>query len=140
MHPTWLAGGGNIDGDPVFGDADGPDKIAGTEDDNLRVQSGSPCIDAADNTAIATDTADLDNDGNTTERTPLDLGNDARFVDDPDSTDVGLADPPDYPNIADMGAYEYPGAGEAIPTTSTWGIVMMTLLLLSCATIVLSQH
>ena len=37
-------GGGNIDADPLFVDADGADDTAGTEDDNLRLQSGSPWI------------------------------------------------------------------------------------------------
>jgi len=32
-------------------------------DDNLRLSSGSPCIDAGDNTAVPADTADLDDDG-----------------------------------------------------------------------------
>jgi len=41
----WLYdGGGNIDTDPLFVDTDGPDNIAGTIDDDLSLQSGSPCI------------------------------------------------------------------------------------------------
>ncbi|MFC1782224.1 right-handed parallel beta-helix repeat-containing protein [Planctomycetota bacterium] len=39
-------GGGNIDADPMFIDPNGFDRIAGTNDDNLRLQRGSPCIDA----------------------------------------------------------------------------------------------
>ena len=54
------------------------------------------------------DTADLDNDGDTAERTPFDLAGDPRFVDDPDTPDTGVAaDLPDYPEIVDMGAYEF---------------------------------
>jgi hypothetical protein len=84
------AGEGNIDTDPLFVDPDGADDIFGTEDDNLRLQPGSPCIDAADNTAVPYDvTTDLD-------------GN-PRFVDDPDTEDTGFGDPP----IVDMGAYEF---------------------------------
>ncbi len=45
-------GGGNIDVDPLFVDADGADNIAGTPDDNLRLQVGSPAIDAGDNAAV----------------------------------------------------------------------------------------
>ncbi|MHC4064452.1 MAG: choice-of-anchor Q domain-containing protein [Planctomycetota bacterium] len=54
-----LSGIGNIGGDPLFVDADGPDDIPGTEDDNLRLASGSPCIGAGDNTVVTVST-DLD--------------------------------------------------------------------------------
>jgi len=75
-------GGGNIDGDPLFVDADGADDTPGTEDDNLRLQAGSPCIDAGDN-SVVTEASDLD-------------GN-VRVVDgDCDSVAV-----------VDMGAYEF---------------------------------
>jgi hypothetical protein len=53
------AGSDNIDADPLFVDPDGPDGIPGTEDDNLRLQAGSLCIDAGDNAAV-TDLFDLD--------------------------------------------------------------------------------
>ncbi|MHC4479032.1 MAG: right-handed parallel beta-helix repeat-containing protein [Planctomycetota bacterium] len=69
----------NIDVDPCFVDVDGADDAAGTEDDNLRLLAGSPCIDAGDNTAVPVDTADLDGDGNTVEPTPLDLNGFPRF-------------------------------------------------------------
>ena len=83
-------GEGNIELDPAFVDADGPDGIPGTQDDDLRLAPGSPCIDAGDSTAVPEDiVADLD-------------GN-PRFVDDPDTDDTGLGAPP----IVDMGAYEY---------------------------------
>lgn len=52
-HPSGLDWGpGNIDVDPMFVDADGPDDVAGTADDNLRLLAGSPCIDAGDNAAL----------------------------------------------------------------------------------------
>ena len=38
----------NIDLDPLFADLLGPDGLAGTEDDDMRLTSGSPCIDAGD--------------------------------------------------------------------------------------------
>jgi parallel beta-helix repeat protein/predicted outer membrane repeat protein len=105
---TGLLGGvGNHGDDPLLADADGPDDIVGTEDDNLRLSAGSACIDAGINALVPPDTADLDNDGNTTERTPLDLDNGERFLDDPCTVDTGLPDPPAYPNVVDMGAYEY---------------------------------
>ncbi len=85
-------GVGNIDADPLFFDADGPDNIPGTPDDNLRLLGGSPCIDAADNTAVpAGVTTDLDGFG--------------RFVDDPATSDTGNPGPPGP--IVDMGPYEY---------------------------------
>ncbi len=135
-----LTGNGNIDGDPLFRDASGADNTIGTEDDDLRVGSGSPCIDAADNTAVPSDAVDLDGDGNAAERTPLDLGGNPRFNDDPETADTGVADPPDYLQIADMGAYEFSGAGVAVPTVSAWGMVVMMLLLLASATVVLSRQ
>ncbi|RCK73402.1 MAG: Fibronectin type III domain protein [Anaerolineae bacterium] len=47
--------------DPLFVDADGDDNIPGTPDDNLRLQPGSPAIDAGDTNAIPeTITTDLD--------------------------------------------------------------------------------
>ena len=79
-----FAGSGNIDQDPLFSDSAGGD---------FTLSSGSPCIDAGDNTAVPKDvTTDLD-------------GN-PRFVDDPDTPDSGNGTPP----IVDMGAYEAQGA------------------------------
>ena len=40
-------GQGTFDADPLFRDALGPDGIAGTIDDDLQLESGSPCIDTA---------------------------------------------------------------------------------------------
>jgi hypothetical protein len=94
--------------DPLFADADGPDDDPDTWADNdLRVASGSPCIDAGDNTAVPGDAADLDGDGDTGERMPYDLDGQPRFLDDPLTADTGVPDPPDYPDVVDMGAYEF---------------------------------
>ena len=100
-----LGGVGNIGDAPLFVDGDGPDGVFGTEDDDLRVSPGSPCIDAGDNDAVPADYFDLDNDGDTDERLPYDLDGHARFVDDPDTPDTGHGLPP----IVDMGAYEFLG-------------------------------
>ena len=55
------SGTGNLDADPLFVDADGADDVAGTADDNLRLQPGSPAIDAGNNAAVpAGVTTDLD--------------------------------------------------------------------------------
>jgi len=85
-----LGGVGNIGDDPSFVDPLGPDGQPGTADDNLRLLSGSPGIDAADNDAVPGG-VDIDLDGN------------SRFMDDPCTDDTGNGDPP----IVDMGAYEY---------------------------------
>ena len=82
-------GAGNIDTDPLFVDAAG---------DNLRLSISSPCIDAADNTAVPL--------GVTT-----DLDDNPRFVDDPATADTGNGTPP----IVDMGAYEFlPTCGNGV--------------------------
>jgi hypothetical protein len=78
------SGTGNINADPLFVDANGPDNIAGTEDDNLRLSPGSPCIDTANNVAVPIGIeTDLD-------------GRD-RFADGDCNTTV----------IVDMGAFEF---------------------------------
>ncbi|MHC4128726.1 MAG: right-handed parallel beta-helix repeat-containing protein [Planctomycetota bacterium] len=99
-----LGGLGNISDDPLFVDADGPDDVTGTGDDDLRLLSGSPCTDAAENAAVPADSADLDDDGDVLEPVPVDLGGRQRFVDDPDVVDTGAGDPP----VVDLGAYEFP--------------------------------
>jgi predicted outer membrane repeat protein len=75
--------GGNIDAEPLFVDQSNGD---------WRLQPGSPCIDAGDNTTVPL--------GITTDRdgTP-------RFLNDPTMPDTGIGDCP----IVDMGAYERPG-------------------------------
>ena len=45
-------GPGNVDANPMFMDANGLDEVLCTEDDNLRLFGGSPCIDAGDNSAV----------------------------------------------------------------------------------------
>ncbi len=109
-----LGGTGNIGSDPLFVDADGADNIVGTEDDDLRLSAGSPCIDAGDNTAVLADTADLDCDGDTSEATPVDLDDNMRFYDDLATADTGVGPAP----VVDMGAYEF-GSG---PETQVWSV------------------
>ena len=80
-------GEGNINDDPVFVDSNGPDDISGTEDDNLRLLDGSPCLDVGDNDAVP----------------PLvttDLDGNSRIVD----------------GIVDMGVYEGPKQGFLLGT------------------------
>jgi len=99
---------GNISANPVFvqDPEPGPDGLWGTEDDDLgdlRLLSGSPCIDAGDNDGVPPDTPDLDGDLDTEEPLPLDLAGGPRFLDDPQTPDTGNGLPP----IVDMGAYEF---------------------------------
>ncbi len=69
---------GNIGDDPLFRDPLGPDGVAGTEDDDLRLTPFSPCIDAVDGTLVPPDL-------------PVDLDENERMIGE----------------NADMGAYEY---------------------------------
>jgi hypothetical protein len=104
---TVYPGTGNINSDPLLVDADGPDDTAGTTDDDLRLQGASPAIDAGDNSVLPADSLDLDSDGDTTEKIPVDLEGKARLVDDPVVADTGKGTAP----LVDMGAYEeQPGA------------------------------
>jgi hypothetical protein len=93
------AGTGNINADPLFIDADGPDNIYGTADDNLRLQSNSPCLDAGSNAAVPA--------GVTT-----DMEGNARFIDIPGAHDPGA--------IVDMGAYE-----RQLPVSAYGGTVVL---------------
>jgi predicted outer membrane repeat protein len=86
------SGTGNIDADPMC-DVDG------------HLQTGSPCIDAGATNAVPADGLDMDDDGDTSERLPLDLAGNPRFADDPDTADTGCGEPVKV----DMGAYELQG-------------------------------
>jgi len=101
-------GVGNIDADPLFVDPDGPDDDPNTWGDNdYHLSPGSPCIDAGCNGGVPHDAADLDDDDDTDEITPLDLDGEGRFFDDPDTPDSGCGCPP----LVDMGAYEFGNTG-----------------------------
>jgi hypothetical protein len=80
----------NLAADPVFVLPNGLDGIAGTEDDDLRLGSGSPCIDQGNDALLPADAVDLDGDGNLKGPLPLDLDDNPRFF------GLGL----------DLGAYE----------------------------------
>ncbi len=47
-----LGGEGNIGANPLFVNADGPDDIPGTEDDNVRLLCASPCLDTGNDAAV----------------------------------------------------------------------------------------
>lgn len=104
-------GPGIIAVNPRFRNSAGVDGVVGTLDDDLRLRPDSPCIDVGDNTAVPADSLDLDQDGNLTERSPLDFGGLARFTDNPFVADGGLAIP-EYPILVDLGAHEYDPTGD----------------------------
>ncbi|WP_286827183.1 cadherin domain-containing protein [Microcystis sp. LSC13-02] len=64
-----FTGTGNLNVDPLFVDA---------INDDLRLQSGSPAINAGSNASLPADTRDLDGDGNITEAIPLDIARNPR--------------------------------------------------------------
>lgn len=91
---------GCIDADPLYVDPSGAD---------YRLGSGSPCIDSASSAEVPADTFDLDNDGDTSEPIPVDLGAMPRIVDDPSTMDTGVGFP-----CVDMGAHEFQPLTEGI--------------------------
>ncbi len=99
---TWTGqfpGNGTINANPLFADADGPDNIPGTIDDDLRLSAGSPAIDRGDNSFLPAGIA-------------LDFANCPRFADDPSTPDTGA---PIGALIVDAGAHEFlfPCPGDA---------------------------
>ncbi|MHC5001882.1 MAG: hypothetical protein ACYTJ0_02050 [Planctomycetota bacterium] len=98
-----------LDADPRFVDAahgPGPDMAWGTDDDepgDFRLLGGSPAIDAGANAALPADGPDVDEDGDTTEPSPLDAIGAARWHDDLGSPDTGVGAPP----LVDLGACEF---------------------------------
>lgn len=95
---AWAGGGPhNTDADPrlVRLPSPGADGVWGTPDDDqgdLRLRSGSPCIDAGSNAAIPP-------------AVTTDMAGRPRFRDDTGTPDSGAGSPP----IVDLGAYEFQG-------------------------------
>lgn len=96
-----VRGQGNISGDPLFLDPLGLDGVAGTLDDDLRLATGSPCLDAGNNAYVEADEADLDEDLDLAESLPRDFDNLTRFS-DAAQLDSGTGSGP----LVDMGAHE----------------------------------
>lgn len=82
-------GGNNISLDPQFLDP---------VNENLRLSSCSPAVDAGLNTAVPIDRIDMDNDGNTAEQIDIDIEGESRV----------------FEGTVDMGAYEWNGSPPAM--------------------------
>jgi len=107
-------GGNNLDTNPMFIDPDGGDNVPGTLDDNLRLQGGSPAIDAGNNGAPGLGLVSTDLDGA------------LRFIEDPLTPDTGAGSPP----IVDLGAYEFRRPFFArVPGYSLAGVVLAIVAL-----------
>ncbi len=102
--------GGNLNIDPVFNNPLGEDGIAGTLDDDLRLQSGSPAIDQGNNSVLPLDIFDVDFDGIVDEIVGGDLDDNQRVYD----SGIGI------PTV-DIGAYEFnaPPVGVGIENYKT---------------------
>jgi uncharacterized repeat protein (TIGR02543 family) len=103
----WTGNENAFSADPLFVNLDnpiGPDGIWFTADDGLRLRSGSPAINAGINSDLSPDSADLDNDENTSEFIPSDIAGYRRI----------------RGSVVDLGAYEY--GDELMPTAPQYSI------------------
>ena len=114
-----FGGTGNHGNDPRFIDADGPDDIYGTEDDNPRLLPNSPLIDQGDTSALPPDTFDLDEDGDTTEPIPLDLDWLPRIVGE--TVDVGAYEFQGTPCLADITGDGQVNDADLLSIIGLWG-------------------
>lgn len=87
--------GTNIDVLPLFVNPAGPDGMLGTLDDDLRLRSDSPCIDAGDTSIVA---------GQSSAGFPTDVLGHPRSVNDPNTPGTGIAL---LGTMVDQGAYEF---------------------------------
>ena len=89
---AWSGAGwgpSNVVASPDFVDLLGPDGIRATGDEDLRLRSGSPCVDAGHSFVLPT-------------AIQCDLGGEPRYTDDLSAPNVGVGGT----RIIDMGAYE----------------------------------
>ncbi|MFN5497819.1 MAG: right-handed parallel beta-helix repeat-containing protein [bacterium] len=92
--PASAPGAGNTSADPRF---------VNPQAGNWRVASNSPTIDAGSVALLPTDAFDLDGDGDTAEKLPVDLQGGVRRSDEPAVVDTGVGPAP----VVDMGAFEF---------------------------------
>lgn len=95
--PGQVQGAGNIDEDPLFADPD---------NDDFRLQPGSPCIDAGHNWAVAAPNYLAPRAPDPALLSEPDLDGNPRFADGAGVTDPGCG----TPVIVDMGTYEHQGS------------------------------
>ncbi|MDX2117465.1 MAG: FG-GAP-like repeat-containing protein [Planctomycetota bacterium] len=83
VQGTLQPGTGNINTNPLFRNAIGPDGAWGTFDDDLRLTlATSPCVDSGSNALVPLDVLDIDGDGSAGETLPLDAKGGVRIVRD----------------------------------------------------------
>jgi hypothetical protein len=95
----YITGTHILNADPLFADSNGADNIVGTPDDDLRLQAGSPAIDAGNNAFIPLDLTDDNHNNDVDEPAPFDLNGNSRLVGP----------------IVDLGAYEWQGVSSLPP-------------------------
>jgi hypothetical protein len=103
---------GNIGTDPLLADADGPDDVAGTPDDDLHLLPGSPCIDAGNaDLGHLGDGADIDGEARV-QQCLLDSGADESpfFAQDCNGNGSGDACDPDCDGDGIPDACDTPGS------------------------------
>jgi hypothetical protein len=125
-----LGGTGNIGEDPLLVDANGTDNTVGTEDDNLRLLFGSPCIDTGDNTAVPPSVlTDLDGKpriiGDTVDMGAYEFWGPV-YVDDDAQNDPGPGDP-QVSDPLENGTEDHPfdTIQEAIDLSVDWYAVLV---------------
>ena len=59
QYPANFSVSDNLSSNPLFTDADGPDNLTGTDDDDLTLRSGSPAIDEASSSITGYSSTDL---------------------------------------------------------------------------------
>ena len=114
-----LGGTGNHGNDPRFIDADGPDNVYGTEDDNPRLLANSPLINNGNDAALPADTFDLDEDGDTSEMIPVDLDWLPRIVGG--TVDVGAFEFQGNPCPADITGTGEVNVNDLLAVINAWG-------------------
>ena len=114
-----LGGVGNHGNDPRFVDADGPDNIFGTADDDPRLRANSPCINTGDSGLLPPDQFDLDDDGDTTEPLPIDLDGLPRVVGA--NVDMGAFEFQGTPCRADIDGNGSVAANDLLAVIIAWG-------------------
>lgn len=114
-----FGGTGNHGNDPRFVDADGPDNIYGTADDDPRLRPNSPCIDSGDSALLPPDQFDLDEDGNFAEPLPIDLDGLPRIVGA--SVDAGAFEFQGIPCLADIDGDAAVEIDDLLAIINAWG-------------------